>query len=338
MKKYVLITGCDSGFGLRLMQTIVESESDLAVIACFHSEKGINSVAYDSRLRKFQVDITSDTSVSELKRNVINLIKNENVMLIGIVNNAGGLLGSGPLEWSDMNADKAQMDLNFFGTVRITREFLPLIRHSRGRIVMVSSILGLVATPLGASYSASKFALEGWTDALRREMLPFGVRVCLIEPGMFKGTSFYKRYTSLSESAWTSLNPELKEVYGTEYKEYVLRRLVGLRDYFGDRDIDKPVRAMLHALISPFPKHRYRVGTDCVFYARIIGFLPTCISDIAMTLSDVVVTLDWGLFPVFPEAVTLNTFQIMIFAIFGYCFNWLAILVGLVALGTLLIS
>ena len=324
--KYVLVTGCDSGFGYRLAESLREEcSSPLQVIACFHSEKGMARFPNNPTVHKFVVDITSDQSVSDLYKHASSLVQRTHGELFGIVNNAGGLLSSGPIEWSTIQTDQAQMDLNFFGAVRVTRAFLAFVRESRGRIIMVSSVLGLVASPLGGSYSASKFALEGWADSLRREMLPFGVRVSVIEPGMFKGTSFYDRYTYFTEKAWMSLSPGIRASYGAEYKDYVIRRLVGLRDFFGDTDIDKPVKAMLHALTSPTPNYRYRVGIDCMIFARILGYLPTSIADLAMTVTDSIVTLNRSLAPVFPSEAVFRSkpWRLIFFAIFGYSFMWL---------------
>ena len=334
MPKYVLITGCDSGFGFHLARCLVSRSADLHVIACFHSQEGIDRFGSNPRTTKLVVDITIDSSVANLEREVDNLLRKSSGTLEAIVNNAGGLVGSGPVEWSNIKDDQAQMNLNFFGTVRITRALLPLLRSSRGRIILVSSVLGLVASPFGGAYSASKFALEGWSDALRREMLPFRVRVSIIEPGMFEGTAFYRRYTSSVEESWCSLPSEIKEDYGSEYKAYVIRRLAGLRDFFGEYNIEKPMRAMMHALTSSNPKYRYRVGMDSELFARILSILPTSLADIAMTLTDPLVTFDRTMVAVFPRSASVNSIQILLFAVFGYSFTWLVLpiaFIGLVA-------
>lgn len=327
--KYVLVTGCDSGFGYRLVEFLQkECFARLEVVACFHSEKGMSRFLNQVTVHKFVVDITSDKSVSDLYKQVFSLVARTKGELFGIVNNAGGLLSSGPIEWSTIQTDQAQMDLNFFGAVRVTRAFLGLLRESRGRIIMVSSVLGLVACPFGGSYSASKFALEGWADSLRREMLPFGVRVSIIEPGIFKGTSFYDRYTDFTEKAWMSVSRGIKAAYGGEYKNYVVRRLVGLREFFGDADIDKPVKAMLHALTSETPHYRYRIGIDCSVFARIVEYLPTSLSDLAMTVTDSIVTWNRSLVPVFPSKAVFRSqpWRMIVFAISGYSCMWLLIL------------
>jgi NAD(P)-dependent dehydrogenase (short-subunit alcohol dehydrogenase family) len=91
---------------------------------------------------------------------------------------------AGPVETTTMEEARAQFETNFWGCVRVTAELLPSMRtHGTGRIVLVSSIGGLIAVPFQAYYSASKFALEGWAEATAYEVAPFGVHVTLVEPG-----------------------------------------------------------------------------------------------------------------------------------------------------------
>lgn len=318
MAPYVLVTGCDSGFGKLLVSRLLNS--DMHVIACYHSHKGQEACSVmDSRMIKLVVDISDDTSVASLKGSVSAIVESGQHRLFGLVNNAGGLVTSGPVEWSSVSTDIAQMDLNFFGTVRVTKALLPLLRASRGRVVIVSSILGEVASPLGGSYAASKFALEGWTDSLRREMLMFGVRVSLVEPGMYSGTKFYAKYTDHVFSNFARLDTATQLAYGEAYRDYCARRLVGLQKVFASTDTEGPVKAMMHALTSRFPKHRYRVGFDSSILGRILRLLPTSLADVALTCTDALVLLDTSLIPVMPlQAPNRYWWSMAVFAISSY--------------------
>jgi NAD(P)-dependent dehydrogenase (short-subunit alcohol dehydrogenase family) len=102
--------------------------------------------------------------------------------LAGLVNNAG-IAVSGPLEFLEMSDLRHQFEVNLFGQVAVTQALLPLLRRARGgRIVNMSSISGRVTAPLLGPYSMSKFALEAFSDALRRELEPFGLSVSVIQP------------------------------------------------------------------------------------------------------------------------------------------------------------
>ena len=93
---------------------------------------------------------------------------------------------AGPVEDTPVARAQAQLDTNFFGTVRVVAAALPSLRARHGRIVLMSSIGGVIGLPFQAYYSASKFALEGWAEALAWELKPHGVPVTLVEPGNFR--------------------------------------------------------------------------------------------------------------------------------------------------------
>jgi len=302
MSLYVLITGCDSGFGRAAVDLILQ-QTQYKIFACFHTK--FNQVVESTdRIVPIQLDITCDSSVEKMTAHVTHIMANDDASLVAIVNNAGGLVSAGPIEWTSLDTGIAQMNLNFFGTVRVTKFLLPILRrHQHGRVVIVSSILGLVASPFGGAYAASKFALEGWADCLRREMLPFGISIHLVEPGMFLGTNFYSQYGELVDDGMAMTPANVLSDYGGErYAGYCKTRLVRLRDFFCNINFHLVAHAILHALVSTSPRHRYRVGTDCIVFARILQYLPTCIADLAMTVGDAFLLGDFSLLPVLPNS------------------------------------
>jgi NAD(P)-dependent dehydrogenase (short-subunit alcohol dehydrogenase family) len=128
------------------------------------------------------LDVTSDESVGA----AIQVVLDREGAIDVVVNNAGfGIAGA--VEDTPADEARAQLETNFFGTVRVCRAVLPAMRREgAGCIVNISSIAGLVGIPFQALYSASKFAVEGFTEALRMEVAPFGIRVALVEPGDFR--------------------------------------------------------------------------------------------------------------------------------------------------------
>ena len=126
-----------------------------------------------------QADVNDEPSVQSAVHSVIDREGRIDV----VVNNAGIAI-AGPLESTSMEEAQHQLDVNLFGTLRVCRAVLPLMRKQQaGYIVNIGSIGGLIAIPYQPLYSASKFALEGMMESLRMETRPFGVRVVLIEPG-----------------------------------------------------------------------------------------------------------------------------------------------------------
>src|SRR6202011_4384482 len=101
--------------------------------------------------------------------------------LRGVVNNAG-IAVAGPLEFLPVDELRRQFEVNVFGAVEVAQAFLPQLRPTRGRLVFVGSISGRLAVPFIAPYSASKFALRAFADALRVELAPAGIAVSLIQP------------------------------------------------------------------------------------------------------------------------------------------------------------
>ena len=127
------------------------------------------------------MDVDDDTSTTD----AVDQVVRDHGGIDAVVTCAGwGLAGS--VEQTPMADARAQMETNFFGTVRVVTAALPTLRERHGRIVVMSSIGGVIGLPFQAYYSASKFALEGWAEAMAWEVKPFGVGVTLVEPGNFR--------------------------------------------------------------------------------------------------------------------------------------------------------
>jgi NAD(P)-dependent dehydrogenase (short-subunit alcohol dehydrogenase family) len=127
------------------------------------------------------MDVDDDSSVTKGVERLIS----EHGGLDAVVTCAGwGLAGA--IEQTSIADARAQLETNFFGTVRVVRAALPSLRARHGRVILMSSIGGIIGLPFSGYYSASKFALEGWAEALAWEVKPFGVEVTLVEPGNFR--------------------------------------------------------------------------------------------------------------------------------------------------------
>ena len=137
--------------------------------------------------------------------------------LWAIVNNAG-ILMPGFVEWTTMDDMKKVVDVNLWGTISVTRAFLPLLKQTKGRIVNVASAFGIVSVPGAVSYAISKYGVEAFCDGLRREIMHLGVTVHIIEPGCFTtNLSDLDKNMKTMEELWHHLDDETRESYGNEF-------------------------------------------------------------------------------------------------------------------------
>ena len=165
--------------------------------------------------------------------------------LAGLVNNAG-VAAAGPLELLPLSELRAVLEVNVVGPVAVTQAFLPLLKAAGGRVVNISSVAGLSALPFLGPYAASKFALEAVSDSWRRELLPFGVAVIVIEPGSFRTPIWSKAETI-----------DVRRYAGSAYAGVLDRfRRAALSGAERAPPPDKVVQAVRRALTAPRPPIR----------------------------------------------------------------------------------
>jgi NAD(P)-dependent dehydrogenase (short-subunit alcohol dehydrogenase family) len=170
----VLVTGASSGFGLATAEHLAKSG-----YCVFGTSRRATALAPYGAYQLLPMDVDDDESV---RRGVEAVL--ERAGRIDVVVNNAGIGYGGAVEDTSIEEARAHLETNFFGAVRVCRAVLPTMRgQGSGTIVNISSIAGLVGIPFQAFYSASKFALEGFSEALRLEVQPFGIRVVLVEPG-----------------------------------------------------------------------------------------------------------------------------------------------------------
>jgi hypothetical protein len=189
MKKIILITGISSGFGREAARLLAEKG---------HTVYGTvrKTTVQTSSVNYLTMDLTDIVSIKK----AVSIILEKEGRLDVLINNAGMHTG-GPVETSPIENIKLQMDTNFMGTVNLTREVLPAMRkQGAGTIINFSSIGGLMGLPFQGYYSAAKFALEGFSEALRMEVSPFNIKVVVINPGDFHTSNSANRRNYLAPS------------------------------------------------------------------------------------------------------------------------------------------
>jgi NAD(P)-dependent dehydrogenase (short-subunit alcohol dehydrogenase family) len=175
-KNAVIITGADSGIGTTLAKLFIDR--GWAVISSC-----LNKQADPTSERQFmqRMDITVPKERTRFIAFCAVTARRESLRIRALVNNAGIALG-GPVEDLSLELYRSVFEVNFFGLVDLTRQLIPLVRENHGRIIIAGSLAGRIASPFLAPYAASKFALEGFTDSLRRELKPQGIPVIMIRP------------------------------------------------------------------------------------------------------------------------------------------------------------
>src|SRR5215213_7329536 len=195
--------------------------------------------------------------------------------LAGLVNNAGIAVAS-PLEFLPIDRLRQQLEINLLGQIAVTQAFLPALRRGRGRIVNVSSIGGRVGLPLVGAYNASKFGLEGASDALRRELRLHGVDVILIEPGGVK-TPIWKKGEALADEMTAGMPPEADRLYGRMIEK--VRAETRKIDAERGSEPRAVAEAIGTALTATRPRARYLVGSDAKLRAWMSRVLPDRVMD-----------------------------------------------------------
>jgi len=181
-KKVWLITGISSGLGKALAQSVMENGD--FVIGTFRNQNQVNGFNKNHSEKGFAIvlDITNEKEIEQAVKKIISKYEKIDVL----VNNAGiGFVGA--IEETSMQEVKQVFEPNFFGTLKLTQTVLPFMREKKnGYIIQISSHGGIKAFAGFGIYNASKFALEGFSEALAQEVSPLGINVSIVEPGPFR--------------------------------------------------------------------------------------------------------------------------------------------------------
>lgn len=272
----VVITGASTGIGAACALQL--DRLGFAVFAGVRkSEDGVAlQKAGSDRLVPLALDVTDLTTVQKAHAAVLEATRERG--LFGLINNAG-IAVVGPLEAVPLSDLRRQLEVNVIGQVAVTQAFLPLVRQARGRIVNMGSIAGLSTMPLMGPYSASKFALEAITDALRLEVQQWGIHVSIIEPGAI-ATPIWNKSAMEAAERETAMGAELRMLYQPIVA--AVRKVVGEAS---KRAIspDAVAKVVEEALTAPSPKPRYLVGIDAKLRSLMVKLLPDRISDRMLT-------------------------------------------------------
>ena len=251
-KPVALVTGASSGIGKAAALALVQAGFDVV-----GTSRNASRVTPQRGVTFLDLDVTSDESVSTLVRGVIEPFGRIDVL----VNNAG-TGAAGAAEESSVAQDQRVFDINFFGLIRMTKAVLPHMRaQGRGRIINISSVLGLVPGPYMASYAATKHAIEGYSESVDHELREHGVRMLLIEPA----------YTRTGFDA-NALQPDAPlPIYAAQRQAF--DRVMASAMAVGD-DPATVAKSIVAAATDPKPKLRYTAGSTAGRVSALRRFVP----------------------------------------------------------------
>jgi len=260
----VLVTGASTGIGRA--SALLLAARGFSVLAGVRREQDGAALARagGGRVEPLLLDVTDAAAIRAASEQALR-----RGGLDALVNNAG-IAVTGPLEYLPLDELRRQLEVNLIGQLALTQAVLDQLRSARGRIVNVSSIGGRVALPLYGPYAASKFALEGLSDALRRELRGAHVHVSVIEPGAI-ATPIWDRGVDAADRLWQAMPPEAHLRYGALVG--ALRRQATKLGEAGDPP-GRVAEAVLHALTARRPRTRYVIGRDARVQARLARVLP----------------------------------------------------------------
>ena len=247
----VLVTGASSGIGQAIATTL--AEKGMTVFGTSRHPVGGRVTTFPL----LALDVRSDDSVRACVGEMLERVGGIDVL----VNNAGYAL-TGAAEETSIEEAKEQFDTNFFGVVRATNAVLPAMRQAAaGKIITLGSLVGLLGIPFAPFYSATKFAIEGYSEALWHELRPFGISVSILEPSWVR--------TALADAGRVSARSL------TAYEVWKKRAADSIR-----RAVDEglhPHRVtdrVLEVIGDPSPRLRYPIGGDATWLPRLKAVAP----------------------------------------------------------------
>lgn len=283
--KAVLITGCDKGFGHALAKQLHAKGFTVFAGCLLADEDGdgareLKDMKSD-RMKVLQMNVCSDQEVAQAVDYVKTTLKDPEEGLWGLVNNAG-VSTFGEVEFTSLDNYKEVINVNLWGTVRVTKAFLPLIRRAKGRVVNITSMLGRMVSPSRSCYCISKYGVAAFSDCLRQEMYRWGVKVILIEPSNFVAATGILTEDSIDKQAevlWSGASNTVREDYGREYFTHHVALMKSFVNS-GLKDTSLVLNDITNALVSAHPNNRYNpMETYWWMRLQVMTHLPTAVAD-----------------------------------------------------------
>ena len=254
MEKVALVTGSSSGIGFET--SLALARNGFYTFATMRDVSKGDKLMENTKKENLMIDVIElDVDKEDSIKNAIQNIMEKKQRIDLLVNNAGwGLWGS--VEDVSVDEFKTQFETNFFAIIRMIQEVLPIMRkQNSGNIVNISSVAGRIGFPISPAYISSKFALEGLSESLRFELMPFGINVIIIEPGVIK-TNFFEPIKLAKKAENTDV-----------YRDITAKVISGVK-MMAQMGTEPKVVAdtIIQAIKEEKPLPRYVVGNDASMF------------------------------------------------------------------------
>lgn len=266
-KPVVIVTGCSSGLGHELATQLYDRLDLNIVVTARHQsvDKLKNDFVDTDRFLVRELDITNEEDIYRL----VNEISVTWGRVDVVINNAA-VCYRGVIEHMDFNSEMLQLSTNYLGPMALIRSVLPIMREQRsGQIINVSSVSGMLAMPTMGSYSASKHALEGATEALWYEAKPFGIHVSLVELGFINSDSFKRVKLSNKAAISTALGGPHSEYYKS------MTPLIEKLMHVSFASPQKIANKIIHLMTKSSPPLRVTLTFDAIIFNLLKRLVPS---------------------------------------------------------------
>jgi NAD(P)-dependent dehydrogenase (short-subunit alcohol dehydrogenase family) len=266
IQELVVVTGASTGIGAATAREL--ARRGFHVLAGVRRDQDADAIRGPG-IEPLIIDVTNPDHIQALATRVCGDAQGRPVR--ALVNNAG--IGVNvPFETFAIDEWRRLFEVNLFGHVAVTQALLPALIHARGRVVNISSVGGKVAMATYGPYAATKFALEAVSDALRREMAPFGVGVVVVEPGAVR-TEMPGRAIATARELASAMSLEQSRRYGPLVHAVTAQTASHTTSGSG-LPADAVAKVIAEAVTARKPRIRYAVGRDAALITRLARFLP----------------------------------------------------------------
>uniref|UniRef100_A0A146KVZ1 Estradiol 17-beta-dehydrogenase 2 n=1 Tax=Lygus hesperus TaxID=30085 RepID=A0A146KVZ1_LYGHE len=278
-KTAVLITGCDSGLGYSFARHCQDFYGLIIIACCLDpSGEGASRLAkdYPKGIHIVKLDLLSPESIDEMRSQVAQIAEKHGYEIHAVVNNAG-VMTMGEFEWLTHDQIFEMVFVNLVGAMKVTKNLLPYLRETRGRVLNISSHCSLASMPGLSVYGATKTALEAWSTALRMELEKYQVDVVTLIPGSYVTESLIlKGVKASSKKMWDTMSDETKKTHEGNFNrfyEYLGAIPVPKLSYIHDEALFEKFDG---ALLNTRPKRQYVHGPlRYRFYFFLFSISPT---------------------------------------------------------------